>query len=373
MASISSSSMNGRLRRMYNLYQDGGDMESLFLLYYYGCLVTGDSEPNMVIMPRVSELCGFDTDTRYWLAWLWGNFNTLPPCIWVAQEFPHPTKINRAQFERWYKEKGKGLVYAGDRTYVRSMLLEMYDSYISLLNGRSQEDFLSQFAGPNKVRNFQRLWPHLMSLRGFAAYSAYEMSEVLYRCCGVPIAADKVFFKQTRSPRIGLTYVTSNGESSRLLSKAKTPTNGEAEEMEDQALHWVIQSRSLFPYTWPDLWSLESALCTFKKCFGHRRYVGYLLDRSAGEMAATEESPHTKHIDLSCVWKARAEWFHPAYLVELTGKKEPDAEKLTRLTRSNELAGLDLELLQSMEPVYGLQGKALFADAEPPYKGRGIQ
>ena len=357
MAPDNGNAVRNRLTQLYRDFKDDGDVEALLLLYYYGCLVTGDTEPNMAMLPTVCDLYGFDYDTRLWMAWLWGNFNTLPPCLQVAEEFPHPTKVRRSEFAAWDREHGMSLVYAGDRVYVKGHLLEMYDSYMEMLGGRSQLDFLSDYTrSSNKVENFRRLWPKVMALRGFGTYSAYEMTEVLYRCCGLPLVADRVFFKAARSPRAGLVFVTENGTASRVISKSKVPTNSEAEAMEDQALTWVSQARDLFPAVWPDLWSLESALCTFKKCYGRRRYVGFLLDRSADELTKTEQTG----AKLPKMWEARQRCFHPEYLVENRGGCGPEPERLNLLADHGELAGLDLDLLPELEPVYSRNNRGVF-------------
>ena len=132
------------------------------------------------VLNWIADNTNMNMEERCWISWLFGCFYTTSTCLFVFKNFKDPGKFDLAEFSEWHDEFGEKLFYQNDRIYIRGELPEMVDSYKKVLNGRSQEEFYSQFNHLPPVEAFDNVFEEVKKIFNFGRFSSFFMTECLF-------------------------------------------------------------------------------------------------------------------------------------------------------------------------------------------------
>lgn len=300
-------------------YNDGDhrlNKRESFKRYCAAAVKTNEIDPNYPLMQYLFKRYELSESQQYWACWLYGVFYHPGTVFYVMQEFPEYELVDIKRLEKWHAANWKSLRYNTDRKYEKGHFVEMFRSYRQVIGGQtpsSQSEFFERHFTGTPFVNFHALWKSLNTLVRFGRYSLFIYTECLARCMGIPIDTNTLFLKESDSPRAGLAYVLDKPEYAKGKLTIETWTYFETEVQ-----RLIAEVNREYPSIRMDYWFMESCLCAYKGLFRETkgRYIGYYIDRMAGEILEMSEEPITSGIEWTVLWQFRKESFPWEYLGE---------------------------------------------------------
>ena len=147
--------------------------------------------------------------------------------------------------------------------------------------------------------------------------------------------------------------------------KPKTPINYDL--LQDKLLQLKKELQEENPELNVTYWSIETALCAYKKLFWASRYFPYYIDRQLGEINTMQDQVKDG-VEWSLLWDFRREFFDPWFLGELNGWKGIRKERMNIFKDTGRLVGFFEE-----EPPIPKQysRKVIFPSVGDVYKKEG--
>jgi len=144
-------------------------------------------------------------------------------------------------------------------------------------------------------------------------------------------------FEGSKSHRNGLLLALSKDH---LLNEKLSPN--QYQSLESEAIQILIEINHRFPNLNPNLFTMETALCSFKKLFriSKGRYLGYYLDRQSEEISKCQ-SDNWNGIDWNVLWQARSESLHQS----LSNKSTIQKQKFSTFLNQGNLDNLNMMFL----------------------------
>lgn len=287
-----------------------------FKMYCGAAVQTNEIDPNYPLMQYLFKRYELSESQQYWACWLYGVFYHPGTVFYVMQEFPEYELVDIKRLEKWHAQNWRHLRYNTDRKYEKGHFVEMFRSYCEVIGGQtpsSQANFFERHFSETPFINFHALWKSLSSLVRFGRYSLFIYTECLARCMGVPIDTNTLFLKESDSPRAGLAYVLGKPECAKGKLDLETWTYFETEVQ-----RLIAEVNREYPSIRMDYWFMESCLCAYKGLFRETkgRYIGYYIDRMAGEILEMSEESITSGVEWTVLWQFRKESFPWEYLGE---------------------------------------------------------
>lgn len=267
------------------------------------------------LMPYLAEALGWGEEELLWFALL--NGHTQHPMTSLALHRQGPTPDHADAVVDWWRANIDRLPVDTDRRHHARKLDQVIGGYVAMLGGRRQGRFWRDRAHAG----FGAVWDAARAIPTFGRLSAFSYAEYL-TIAGMPFECETLFLDDrsgSRSHRNGLAIVcgldqydwhSSNpnfdgrysqmliehldGEAAALLAEARRRSEGQT---------WA---------RWTGLFTLESALCTYKSWHRPRRrypnvYMDMMYDRLQTAALRMPEQ------DLDVFWQARRDCL-PEYL-----------------------------------------------------------
>jgi hypothetical protein len=186
-------------------------------------------------------------------------------------------------------------------------------------------------------------------LHKFGRYSAWFYLQHLAETAKIRVVPTSLFlsdFEGSKSHRNGLLLALSQDH---LLNDKLTPK--EYQNLEIQANQILLEIKERFPNLNPNLFTMETALCSFKKLFriSKGRYLGYYLDRQSEEISKCQ-SDNWNGIDWNVLWQARSESLHQS----LSNKSTIQKYKFSTFLNHGNLDNLNMMFL-SDKKIFNLE------------------
>lgn len=279
-----------------------------FIKWYVWSLQNGDCDPALWLMNYLNKRYEHNIEEKLWFAWLYHTYNL--PTAWVyKQEFPDEELASVERFTEWNDTNYKRLRYQTDTKWSKGHLPAMYQSYHDWVGVNTQEEAFAQLQGDTPRETFTNLWSLVKSKWfKFGRYTTFFYLQTLKHTCGLVLDCPNLFlsdYSGSKSHRNGLCYVAGQDDwVSQKLSKT------EYEELETFGETLLNEVHERYPElrSVADNFSLETALCSYKKLYRTKRgrYMGYYLDRQSEEIMKAEQDGWNG-IEWEVLWQARTE------------------------------------------------------------------
>lgn len=275
-------------------------------LRFYEWSVRHRSFPGGVhyVLPHMADALGWDTEQRFWAAFLNANTQNPVTTLLLMQAAPHPADAPRALefWQRHYRELG----WDTDRRYHKARFRDAVDGYLALV-GPSQARY---FRRPHEWASWWEATVAVPTMGRLSTWSYLEYLRILE--CGAP-DADTLMLTDipgSRSHRNGLALVAGRDD---WIADKQLGTGSDDVYAPDvlgelasvgygllrEAQRRVPGNRAV------GYLSLESALCTYKGWHKpNRRYPGVYNDMLHDRLVRAENRFGRR---FGVIWDARRE------------------------------------------------------------------
>lgn len=289
-----------------------------FIRWYVWGLRTTDCDPALGLMKYIFERQELNVEQRLWVCWLYGCTYYLPTAYLIYNEFPDYENVDLDRLTRWNAANYKRLRYQTDTKYNKGHLPAQFASYREVM-GASQKRSLEPLLQSGPKNSYSALLALAKGrLHKFGRYTSWFYLQALRECAGLPLEPLSLLLGQdgSESHTNGLCYalgrdelVTTYYEGSQKLRR---PAAWDCEQLQLEADMLLAEIEERFPDVRADYFTMETALCSFKKLFRKRqgRYLGYYLDRQAEEIRQLEQDGWNG-VDWQLLWDYRAERLRP--------------------------------------------------------------
>lgn len=320
-------------------YRKSENNREAFIRWYVWSLQYNDCDPAVWCTNYLNKRFEHNDEQRLWLAWLYGNTYQLPTAWVLMNEFPDYELATVDRITQWNTTNYKRLRYQTDTKWNKGHLPVMFESYQKFIGNNTQRERMEGFYGDNEEANFDNLWSSVKSgLHKFGRYSTWFYLQHLKHTAGICISPTSLMlddYDGSRSHRNGLLCALGRHD-----DMDRKLTSQEYANLEHEARSIIIETKDRFPNLEAqlDFFTMETALCAFKKIFRarHGRYLGYYLDRQAEEIIKAE-GDGWYGIDWNVLWQARDETIDS----RLDNKRGIDKEKFTAFINSGKIKNLD--------------------------------
>lgn len=308
-------------------YDHRKQLRRSFKEYCVASISTWEIDPNYSMLSYLFKRYELSKSQEYWWAWAYAVFYQPGTLFYFLQEFPEYEKVDRKRLDAWHKKNWRALQYNSDRKWAKGHLVEMFDSYVTLMGGQhptAQEEFFTKLLTGDPTKDFQTVTSELRRLLEFGRYATYIYTECLARCMGLPISADTFFLREADSPRHGLAIALGKPEWGKGSLTAE-----QWSYLEREGIKLMREVQQEHPKLGMDFWFMESCLCSWKGFFRptRGRYVGYYLDRMHHEIEQMAAYPITSGVEWDVLKQFRKESFPPEYVGELAKPPRYKVEK----------------------------------------------
>lgn len=287
----------------------------IFRRFWTQQLAIHDCDPGIYALKYLVARQELNVGQQLWLCWLYACTYNVATAWVIFNEFPDYENVDVDRLAAFNRANIKRLPYQKDQKWLRGHLAPMYTSLRELC-GESLDSYWSRHYG-----DFHSTWKAVMSLHKVGRYTAWMFMQAMHEVCDLEIEPDTLELNHDSSQmhRGGLCLALGFGE---WAEKGHKFTPEQLHLLEVHASLLLEDVRSSFPdltVIRPNFYSMETALCAYRKLFRRERgrYLGYYLDRWAEDIQKTA-SQDWPGIDWELLWECRSEGL-PKYFDRRTG------------------------------------------------------
>lgn len=316
-----------------------------FVNWFGDSLTIEDCDSALFMTNYFFDRFEYNKEQRLWLTWLYGTTYYWPTAYVIWNEFPDMELVGLDRLRDWNNENYKRLRYQTDTKWNKGHLPSQFESYKEWVGERTQRQALTEKFIGDPIKDFYTLWGEVNSWHKFGRYSSWFYIQTLKQCCEIPIDVDGLWlhdYSGSRSHRNGLCYAV--GKEEWIDQKLNSE---QIDYLESIGREILVEVKSHYPDVAEkaDFFSMETALCSFKKLFRKRdgRYLGYYLDRQAEEIKKVEQD-NWFGIDWTPMWNARTEKLPQEFLTNSIDKSKMELYLETGDYKPTQHRGLELFL-----------------------------
>ncbi len=259
------------------------------------------------LIPWLRDHYSWDEEEVFWFAFLNGNCQHPLSSLLMHRRGSRPSEAKGVL--NFFRDNRLRLGWDTDRRHHRPALPLAVESYVQLLQGRSQGDYWREAAS----KGWRNLWDTIGQIYSFGRLTSWSFCDYLH-ICGVDIEPDDLMLEDkegSRSHRNGLCIVAGldvydwhqsnpsfNGNYPKSLLQALGGLGGDLLSEARERAAGQPWERDVSYLT------LESVLCTYKSWHRpNRRYPGVYADMLYERIKKTEKDWPNE--DLSVFWEAR--------------------------------------------------------------------
>lgn len=283
--------------------------KELFIRWYAWSLEYKDCDPAVWMTNYLNERYEYNDEERIWLCWLYGNTYNLPTAWVLKNEFPDFELVSQSRIEDWNSKNYSRLRYQTDTKWNKGHLPAMFASYKSFFGHNSQRSVFESNYGDNEFQNFNNIWDMVKSnFHKFGRYGTWFYLQHLKHTANIIMEPTSLMLNDhggSKSHRNGLLYALDMQD---LIDQKLDES--QYRNLESMSIDIINECKSRFSSLASDFdfFTMETALCAFKKIFrlSKSRYLGYYLDRQAEEILKAETDGWVG-IEWNVLWQARKE------------------------------------------------------------------
>lgn len=306
-----------------------------YKFYHRQMVLLHDCDPAYPAMRYLADRFEYNTEQRYWLAFLYSLSYSVPTAYYMISEFPDFENVDSRRLESWWQKNKKRCLFQTDRAKVKNfnVVVKAFNSYRSLIRN-TQEGTYKSFKG-TAFEKYDKIFSYFSNLFYFGRYSLFLLLEAVHELTGLDIEPTGLNLRQAESCRNGVIYAT--GKDFLILKKVHGVTlpKDVLDPLQTdlkRLYHEIKVENPDIPTTY---WNIETTLCAYKKLFWETRYLGYYIDRQQDEILKMQ---NIEGVDWSVLWDFRREFFHHSLLGELNGWKGTRPKMLHYFMKTGKLA-----------------------------------
>ncbi len=339
-------------------------------LNFYGFHLKYKSHPGAVyyVMPFLAKKHDWDFETRLWFAFINGATQN-PLTSWVLfKHFPSLRSSSIEDMEKWHREYWKNLDYDIDRRYQKGHFIEMYQNYLELLGGKTQEGYFSDLCDTGDVYgNFEKVWDTVFNdFFMYGRLSTFSYLEYL-KIMGLNIDCGSLFIYDksgSKSHRNGLCVVSGRDDLDVRKDNQDLPTeivNGHNKEvmiwLEKEGAVLLSDAKERFSqepfFEDVNYFTLESTLCCYKSWHRENRRYPNVYNDMFHDRIKKAETRDWKEIDGSDIdfkdfWEARRKYL-PS---ELRMEDNPNDPGLVKVKQNWYKKTGEVIMMENYNPVF---------------------
>lgn len=278
------------------------------------CLM-GDCDPTYEMLRYVCDRFELNMEQRYWLAFLFATCYCGPTVYYVYNEFPDAENVHLGRLRKWWADNRSKLYFQTDRRWVRSRnqwcdVVQHYLQRVAREGG--QAAYFDRFRSKRPGASYRGLYEDMGNLYQFGRYSLFLYLEAVHVVTGFPMMPDDLPFddETAASSRSGWAFAIGRPDLATHITKKKL------RKVEVRYLQQTFDERIKMSRDPVDtVWSLETTLCAYRKYRMGKRYLGYYLDRQAGEIQKLQRSVR-EGVAWRVLWDYRRETYSGDWLRE---------------------------------------------------------
>lgn len=295
---------------------------SEYLKYHTESAKIGDIDPSYAMLRYVADRFELSVEQRYWIAWIYAMTYCGASTFYIYNEFPDYENVDVGRLQRWWASRGRAQVICQtDRRWVRSsnQFVPAFMSYRNWVQSSqlgttklTQGEHFAQFMTPNTPeQRYDKLYKSATQLFSMGQFALFLYLEALHTITPLDLMPTDLDLDKAWSCRNGLYYACDMDE---FITEKEGPTPAAAKER--TWTNWstlkLVLSQLENP---PTIWQTETILCAYRKYYRGKRYIGYYLDRQAGEIAKMAD--HVKDgVCWDVLWQYRKETYNPDFIAE---------------------------------------------------------
>lgn len=282
-----------------------------FRAYSLESIRIGDVDPGKRMLRYLCDRYELNLEQRYWIAWLAAMTYCGASAFYVYNEFPDYENVDVGRMQRWWDARGREQILCQtDRRWVRSssQFVPAFETYRAMLGGKAQHEFFMEITHDDYG---EQLTPQAASdavmraasqMYSFGQFALFIYTEFLHCVTPLELCPTDLDLDKAWSCRFGLYYAYDKDswitdEQSPILSHQRFETETAWDDLRALAKTWEPE---------PNVWELETLLCAYRKWHRGKRYVGFYLDREAGEITKMQQKV-TRGVCWDVLWQYRAE------------------------------------------------------------------
>ena len=314
------------------------DRENGFEIYHHAMQKTWDIDPAYPALQYIFERYELNLEQCLWLCWLYAVTYCTPTLFYIYNEFPDFEDIEIGRFQKWHDKNWSKLLYQTDKRHEKGKLVGTLESYMKVLNGRTQREFYAETITDDTNESYTKLITEILPVKGFGRLTIFMLAESLKRCLGYNYEPISMDIPNALSSRNGLCYAINHDK---VIDQKLTRT--QVYDYENEVVSLVKKLKENLYDIDPeltDIFSVETTFCAYKGLFRKKRYIGYYIDRLQYEIEKMENNVKTG-VDFTPLWDFRYECLIHDYLGELNGWSGIRRDKAKIFFETGKLYGLE--------------------------------
>lgn len=294
-----------------------------YYVYYAYC---GGCDPAYSSLSMIADGLGMGFEERVWLAFLYGSTYCDATTLAIWQMLPLE-EANLESAGKFWEEHKPGLLFVSDRRYVKNMnhFPKMVGSYADLLVDCDYQNVKSiVYSELSPSQKYEKLYDLLDNLWFFGRFSLFNLIEALGAMLRVKLRPS-MDLRNAESARNGLCYAMGLDDQVTLHHKpSEAPIDYDL--LDAGLCGFEVELQFDNPEIDVDLFSVETALCGYKKLYWETRYLGYYVDRHCkGIKIAQDNFPE---LVFDPLWDFRSTHIHPFFRIEDDGMYDIRKDRL---------------------------------------------
>lgn len=283
--------------------------------YHYESMEIGDIHPNYQMLRYICDRFDLTTEQRYWIAFLYATCYCGATTYYMFHEFPDFESVNIERLSRWWDANKQRLMFLSDRRWIRSKnkFYDVFLSYRRRVGRLTQEQLFRSFQTPDLRYTYDRAWDELGGVYQFGRLTMPIYLEAIHTVTGYHMRPAGINLALADNCRNAVALAIGRPELNTYQSERKL-SHSETVYLQGQFNNLVATMERDDERN--NVWNIVTTLCAYKKYRYGKRWVGYYLDRQAGEIE-TMQSAITEGVNWRPLWEYRKETYRKKYLKEL--------------------------------------------------------
>lgn len=273
------------------------DKYNMFKEFFNNSRDAMDIDPSIWMSNYLVDRTEMNRDQIIWFCFLNSITYHLPTAFLLFNEYPDSYLVDIDRISEWWsKEVQSRCPYQTDKLKQRKYLPQTIESYQKII-GKSDSKYFDRLLCNNADKNFDILWNEFYKpVAHFGRFSTWNFAQMLKQVAKYDIEPNILFLGESNAESIthGMCHVLGQEEKT-FKRRWKTPEGKKRKEVykfnKSEKDHMERQAKSLISSLDTDGFDLETVLCAYKKIWRDKdsRYVGYYLDRQAGDINKIEK------------------------------------------------------------------------------------
>jgi len=261
--------------------------------------------------PYIFDKLDMTMEQKLWFVFINGCSQNVVTTYVLYKQFPDLASLDIKEFSNYFREHYDKLGWDTDRRYVKNKLEICIESYISNLNGESQESYFKRHGNTIlPYANFGRIWHQIMdNFAYFGRLSTFSYMEYL-RIAGVNVDCNDLFLEDisgSKSHRNALCKVLGRDDLDWYKDNEVKYDDTTIAWLKEEGEKLLNEAKEQIKDEDVSYFTLESTLCCYKSWHRvNRRYPNVYNDMFHSRIKRAERLWPT--MDYSIFWDAREKY-----------------------------------------------------------------